>query len=75
MNNTCPICDDKYRDEDKKVEYHVSYNPEITTYTCEGCNYAEFLIRHPEIKSEYFMEKRKELVRQWTLKNRPMINN
>lgn len=73
-DDLCPICEDKYKDEDKKVKYHVSYKPEITTYTCSGCNYAEFLIRNPQIKSEYFMENRKELVRQWTLKNRPLIS-
>ena len=70
----CPICDDKYIEDDKKIEYHVTYNPEVTTYTCRGCNYAEYLIRHPEIISPYSMEKRKELVRQWTLKIRPLVN-
>ncbi len=74
MTKTCPICEDKYRKEDKEVEYHVTYKPEVTTYTCSGCNYAEHLIQHPEIKTTYFMEKRKELVRKWTLRNRPMIN-
>jgi C4-type Zn-finger protein len=72
-NDTCPICEDKYKDDDKRVEYHVSYKPEITTYTCRGCNYAEFLIRHPEVKTNYFMEHRKNLVKDWTLKNRPLI--
>lgn len=72
--NVCPICEDKYTKEDKKVEYHVSYKPEITTYACSGCNYAEFLIRNPEIKSDYFMDHRKKLVKEWTLKNRPLIS-
>ncbi len=73
-NPKCPICADKYTNEDKEVEYHVSYKPEITTYTCRGCNYAEYLIRHPEIKTSYGMEHRKDLVREWTLKNRPLIS-
>ena len=74
MNETCPICGDRYTEQDIKVTYHVTYKPEVTTYTCRGCNYAEWLIRNPNIKEPY-MEKRKELVRQWTLKNRPLISN
>lgn len=74
MNDICPICGDKYTKRDKKVTYHVTYKPEVTTYACDGCNLAEHLIQHPEIKTTYFMEKRKELVRQWTLKNRPLIS-
>ncbi len=74
MNETCPICGDKYCEEDLKVEYHVTYKPEVTTFACSGCNYAEFLIRNPEIKTDYFMDNRKELVRQWTLKNRSLIS-
>lgn len=73
MNETCPICEDRYRKEDKKVLYHVTYRPEVTTYTCSGCNYAEYLIQHPEIETDYIMEHRKDLVRKWTLKNRPLI--
>ena len=76
MNNleVCPICNDKYKEHDKKVNYHVTYRPEVITFTCEGCNYAEYLIRHPEISTDYIMEKRKNLVKQWTLKNRPLIS-
>jgi len=70
----CPICKNKYKERDKKLEYHVSYKPEIKTNTCKGCNYAEFLIRHPYIKSEYYMENRKRLVKLWTFKNRPLIS-
>jgi hypothetical protein len=63
MNVICPICEDKYTDEDKEIEYHVTYRPEVTTFTCNGCNYAEYLIRHPEVKTTYAMEKRKALVK------------
>lgn len=73
MNDTCPICGDVYTNKDYKVNYHVEYKPEVTTYTCRGCNYAEWLIRNPHVKETY-MEKRKELVRKWTLKNRPLIS-
>lgn len=80
MNGKCPICDDKYTESDKKVLYHVSYKPkEVTTYSCQGCNFAEDLIQHPEKEStlnpdnKYNMDERKELVRSWTLKNRPKI--
>jgi C4-type Zn-finger protein len=69
----CPVCDDHYLEGDKKILYHVTYKPEVTTYTCRGCNYAEFLIRHPEIKTDYKMKRRKEIVRRWTLKNRDML--
>lgn len=69
----CPICNDSYLEDDKKNLYHVTYKPEVTTYTCRGCNYAEFLIRHPEIETTYAMNKRKEIVRRWTLKNRDLI--
>lgn len=74
MEETCPICGDKYTKHDKKVNYHVTYKPEVTTYACDGCNYAEHLIQHPEIKPLYPTEKRKALVREWTLKNRPLIS-
>lgn len=75
FESVCPICEDKYSEADKKIEYHVSYKPEVTTYaTCSGCNYAEYLIRHPEIKPPHPIEKRKALVRAWTLKNRPLIS-
>ncbi len=70
----CPICDDKYTEEDRKIVYHVAYKPEIITSACMGCNYAEYLIRHPEIQTTYTMEKRKNMVKQWTLKNRPLIS-
>ena len=73
-NKICPICKDVYREEDAKIVYHVTYKPEVITDDCSGCNYAEFLIRHPEIPTTYFMEKRKKVVRDWTLKNRPMIS-
>lgn len=66
----CPICNDNYKEDDVKIVYHVSYKPEVTTFTCRGCNYAEFLIRHPEIQTTYDMEHRMVLVRNWTLKNR-----
>ncbi len=70
----CPICGDEYTDNDKEVEYHVSYKPEVTTFTCRGCNYAEFLIWHPEIKTTYRMKNKMDIVRKWTLKNRPLIS-
>ncbi|HEY0220736.1 MAG TPA: NUDIX domain-containing protein [Candidatus Paceibacterota bacterium] len=70
----CPICENRYKDEDSKVIYHVTYIPEITTNACRGCNYAEFLIRNPEEKTKYRMDHRKELVRMWTIKHRPLIN-
>jgi MinD superfamily P-loop ATPase len=70
----CTICGDKYTKSDLKIIYHVKYKPEITTYACQGCNYAEYLIRHPEVKTTYLMERRKKLVREWTIKNRPLIN-
>lgn len=70
----CPICGNQYKEESQKDEYHVSYKPEVTTDACLGCNYAEYLIRHPEVKPPYDMEKRKEIVKQWTLKNRPLIS-
>lgn len=73
MKEKCPICNDEYTDEDRKIIYHVSYKPEIVTYACDGCNYAEHLIQHPEIPTTYFMDKRKDLVIQWTLKNRPLL--
>lgn len=72
-NEVCPICNDQYSDLDRKIEYHFSYKPAITTFACDGCNYAEHLIRHPEIKPDYFMENRKELVKKWTEKNKPLI--
>lgn len=71
--NMCPICKDMYRKDDPKIIYHVTYKPEVITDACNGCNYAEFLIRHPEIETTYFMENRKHIVREWTLKNRPLI--
>ncbi len=74
MEETCPICGDKYTKTDKEVKYHVTYKPEVTTYACDGCNYAEHLIQHPEIVPLHPIEKRKELVREWTLKNRPLIS-
>lgn len=76
MNNleTCPICNDEYKEHDRKINYHVTYKPEVTTNACDGCNYADHLIQHPEIKSDYNMEYRKKLVREWILKNRPMIS-
>lgn len=70
----CPICKNQYSKEDGKVIYHVSYKPEVITFTCKGCNYAEYLIRHPEIDTDYFMNHRKEIVKNWTLKNRPLID-
>ncbi|MCC2631301.1 MAG: hypothetical protein K0S38_1110, partial [Candidatus Paceibacter sp.] len=70
----CPICGDEYTELDRKIVYHVSYKPEVTTFACDGCNYAEHLIQHPEIETSYEMEKRKEVVRAWTLKNRPLIS-
>jgi uncharacterized protein YlaI len=80
MNDKCPICADEYSESDKRVLYHVTYKPkEITTYACTGCNFAEDLIQHPEKEAilnpegKYYMKKRKELVRSWTLKNRTMI--
>jgi hypothetical protein len=82
MRNTksCPICEDKYSDSDKEVLYHVQYSPkEITTYACRGCNLVEDIIQHPEKESllnpnhKYYLENRKKLVREWTLKNKPLI--
>ena len=73
IKEICPICNDAYTDDDRKIIYHVTYKPEVTTFTCTGCNYAEYLIRHPKIHTLYFMKKRKEVVRSWTLKNRPLI--
>ena len=73
-NEICPICKNMYEDEYTKTVYHVTYRPERITFACRGCNYAEFLIRHPEIPTTYFMENRKRAVKEWTLKNRPMIN-
>ena len=72
-NEICPICKDKYKTNDRKIKYHITYNPEVITFACQGCNYAEFLIRHPEISTTFFMDKRKETVRRWTLKNRALI--
>lgn len=73
MNNNCPICGDVYNDLDRKIEYHFSYKPQITTYACDGCNYAEYLIRHPDIPRPNNILHRIEVVRQWTLKNRSLI--
>lgn len=76
QNKKCPICGDLYTYLDPKVEYHVQYHynyPEITTSTCRGCNYAEYLIRHTEVKSRYNMERKKAKVKKWTLKNRQFI--
>ncbi|MES2315828.1 MAG: hypothetical protein V4486_03830 [Patescibacteria group bacterium] len=70
----CPICNDEYTEEDKKNTYHVTYKPEIITDACRGCNWAEHLIQHPDLETPPYMIKRKELVRKWTLKNRPMIS-
>jgi len=71
---TCPICGHDYDYLDPKVEYHVSYFPvEIIANACRGCNYAEFLIRHPEIPTGYYMKKKIVKVREWTLKNRPFL--
>jgi hypothetical protein len=79
MNNRCPICDDSYNKNDREITYHVTYKPEITTNACYGCNYAEFLIRHPEKEKEidpskiYHMQNRIKKVKEWTLKNKPLI--
>lgn len=69
----CPICGKPYSYNDPKIIYHVEYKPEITTDTCRGCNYAEFLIRRPDIKTSYYMKAKMKKVRQWTLHNRPLI--
>ncbi|MDD5165678.1 MAG: hypothetical protein PHG25_04075 [Candidatus Pacebacteria bacterium] len=53
----------------------MEYKPEITIDACRGCNYAEYLIRHPEIKSDYYMTSKMKKVREWTLRNRPLIQN
>jgi hypothetical protein len=53
----------------------VEYKPEITMDACRGCNYAEYLIRHPEIKSDYYMASKMKRVREWTLHNRPLIKD
>ena len=66
MNEVCRICEDKYKDEDIKVTYHVTYDPEVVTYSCRGCNYAEYLIRHPEVETTYFMEKRNRFYSGWS---------
>lgn len=74
MNDICPICKNLYSYNDPKIIYHVAYKPEnIITNACNNCNYAEYLIRHPEIKTKYNMEWRKKLVKQWTIKVRPQI--
>lgn len=73
-NDLCPICKNVYKEDDKKIVYHVTYRPEVITDSCRGCNYAEYLIRRPEITPTYFMENRKSLVKEWTLRNRPLIN-
>jgi len=73
MNDRCPICSDLYSEVNIEVEYHVDYSPAITTHACRGCNYAEYLIRHPEVISEYPMERKKILVREWTYKNKLLI--
>jgi hypothetical protein len=73
VKGICPICKNQYSEQDKKVTYHVMYVPEITSDSCRGCNYAEYLIRHPEEVSAYPMEHRKEIVKAWTIKNRPLI--
>lgn len=69
----CPICGDLYTNKDFEVNYHVDYIPEIITTACKGCNYAEYLIHHPEIKSKYDMERKIAAVRAWTQKNAPLI--
>lgn len=69
----CPICANLYTFNDPQIVYHVEYKPEITIDACRGCNYAEYLIRHPDIKSDYYMDQRKEKVRKWTIHNRPFI--
>ncbi len=75
MNEVCPICGDKYTEQDIKVVYHVEYRPEITTDACTGCNLAEYLIRHQDQLYKYpYMKHKMEIVRDWTLKNRPLIN-
>lgn len=73
-NGVCPICNHPYTYNDPKVVYHVEYKPvQIITDACRGCNYAEHLIQHPEIKTDYYMEKKKEKVREWTINKRPLI--
>lgn len=43
----CPICRRPYSDKNKKVEYHLQYEPVPKfIYACESCNYAEYLSRH-----------------------------
>lgn len=69
----CPICGTSYTYNDPKIVYHVEYKPEITIDACRGCNYAEYLIRHPEIKSDYYMKSKIKKVREWTLHSRPLI--
>ncbi len=72
--NRCPICENNYSFEDPRIRYHVGYKPEITIDACRGCNYAEYLIRNPQVETDYYMDKRKEVVRQWTVEKRPLIS-
>ena len=74
MEKKCPICNRPYTEKDPEIIYHVTYKPEnIITDTCNNCNYAEYLIRHPEIPTKYNMIKRMHKVQKWTVKNRPLI--
>lgn len=42
----CPICLNPYIENNKKVRYHLSYNPPKFIYACQSCNFAEYLSRH-----------------------------
>ena len=42
----CPICLRPYGVTNKKVRYHLSYNPPKFIYACQSCNFAEYLSRH-----------------------------
>lgn len=72
--NKCPICGHHYVGNDVMVEYHVQYTPvQITTDSCKGCNWAEYLIRNPDIPRPDSILRNIEAVKRWTLKNRPLI--
>gem|GEM_PF-1101744 len=66
----CPICRMSYSSRNRKVKYHLQYEPVGEfIYACRACNHAEWLSRHWHRHLKPWQWSRIKLVRKFAEDN------